>query len=181
MKTLIINGSPRKKGDTVALLSELRKYLQGEITEISAYRNNIKPCIDCRCCWVEGKCVIKDDMKTIYDGDYDNVIIASPIYMSGFPGPLVSLASRLQVYYAAKRFANKKIEVSSKKGVLILVGGGDGKPNHAIETAKWVFKKLGATYDEELVVLSLNTDHVLASQDMEALQKIKKITNDLSM
>lgn len=180
MKTLIINGSPRKNGDTVALLTELRKYLQGEITEISAYRNNINPCVDCRYCWTEGKCVIKDDMEVIYAGDYDNVVIASPIYFSGLPGPLVSLASRLQVYYAAKRFANKKIEVSPKKGAIILVGGGNGGPDHAIEIAKWMLKKLGAAYDEDLVVSSLNTDQVLASQDPKALEMVIKVSNNLS-
>jgi len=51
MKTLIINGSPRKKGDTASLINILKQELTGDIVEISAYRNNIKPCNDCRSCW----------------------------------------------------------------------------------------------------------------------------------
>ena len=98
MKTLIINGSPRTKGDTVALLTELKKYLQGEITEISVFRDNIHPCNDCRYCWTEGKCIIEDDMQIIYNDDFDIVIVASPMHMFGLPGPLINLTSRFQAY-----------------------------------------------------------------------------------
>ena len=107
MKTLIINGSPRKNGDTEALLEVLQKHLESEVVEISAYRANISPCLDCRYCWKEGQCAINDDMKIIYDGDYDNVVIASPVNMFGLPGALISLAGRFQMYYAAKNFAKK--------------------------------------------------------------------------
>lgn len=180
MKTLIINGSPRKKGDTVALISELKKYLGGEIVELSAYRNNISPCIDCRHCWKESNCAIKDDMQTVYDGDYENVVIASPIYISGLPGPLVNLASRLQVYYATKRFLKKKLDTPSKNGALILVGGGDGTPDHAIKIAKFMFKYLGAIYNEENSAFSLKTDELPASKDDVALQKVKRIAENLN-
>ncbi len=180
MKTLIINGSPRKKGDTVALLDELKKHLNGEIIEIFAYKNNISPCIDCRYCWKEGICAIQDDMQIIYNDDYDNIVIASPIYMSGLTGPLISLASRLQVYYASKRFLKKEIKVSPKKGLLILVGGGSGEPDYAIKVAKWMFKQLGATYNKEFLILSLNTDNISASQDKEAMKKIREVATKLN-
>lgn len=180
MKTLIINGSPRKNGDTVSFVNELKKYLPGEIIEISAYRDNIHPCVDCRRCWVDGVCCIKDDMEIIYNGDYDNVVLASPIYLSGFPGPFINLANRFQVYYAARKFAKKPIEVSPKKGVLILVGAGGGRPDRAIELTKWMFKKLGADYDEDFVVLSLNTDQVPAVEDEEAIKRIRRIGCNLS-
>jgi len=180
MKTLIINGSPRTKGDTVALLTELKKYLQGEITEISVFSDNIHPCNDCRYCWTEGKCIIEDDMQIIYNDDFDIVIVASPMHMFGLPGPLINLTSRFQAYYAARRYANKKIDISPKKGVLILVGGGDGKPDYAIRMAKMILRNLGANYDEDYTVLSLNTDLVPAFEDTEALQKIKEISLKLS-
>ena len=180
MKTLIINGSPRKNGDTASLISELQKYLEGEVVEISAYRDNIKPCVDCRKCWTAGECPVNDDMKTIYDGDYDNVVIASPVHMFGLPGPLISLAGRFQMYYAAKYFAKKPVEVLPKKGALILVGGGDGDHNYAIKIVKIMLSNLGAKYDENLNVLSLNTNSAPASQDEEALQRIRNIANELN-
>ena len=35
MKTLLINGSPRPNGNTVALIRELKAHLEGELVEIS--------------------------------------------------------------------------------------------------------------------------------------------------
>ena len=42
MKTLIINGSPRTKGDTVALLTELKKYLNYINYNKDTHHNNSK-------------------------------------------------------------------------------------------------------------------------------------------
>lgn len=175
MKTLIINGSPRRNGDTFALLTELKKQLNGEIAEVSAYYDKIKPCIDCRLCWNEKGCVIKDDMSKIYADDFDIVVIASPLYMSNLTGPLVSLASRFQAYYAAKRFLPDEITIKSKTAVLILVGGGDGGPEPAIILSKWMFKKMKAKLEFENVVLSLHTDELPAKDDLYAINKINDI------
>jgi len=46
MKTLIINGSPRKNGDSMTLINEMRKYLEGEVKIINTYYDNISGCID---------------------------------------------------------------------------------------------------------------------------------------
>lgn len=177
MKTLIINGSPRENGNTAFLISELKNDLKGKVVELSAYKNNIKACIDCRFCWEHTYCAIKDDMQVIYNDDFENIIIASPIYMSNLTGPLMSLASRLQVYYAVRRFQKVDLNLKKKNAGLILVGGGDGKPDKAIDLAKWMFKKMNAIYDEENTVFSLSTDNVPASEDKEALIKVKKMIN----
>ena len=66
MKTLIINGSPRKNGDTVALIEALTQRLSGEIRVISCH-DDISPCIDCRFCWKQEGCAVQDDMQEIYE------------------------------------------------------------------------------------------------------------------
>jgi multimeric flavodoxin WrbA len=65
MKTLIINGSPHRDGDTAGLLVVLKSRLTHNYAELSAYRGNISPCVDCRHCWKEPKCAIDDDMRVI--------------------------------------------------------------------------------------------------------------------
>ena len=65
MRTLIINGSPKKNGDTTALLDELVRYLEGEAKIISCF-DNIAPCCDCRYCWKHSGCALQDDMQEIY-------------------------------------------------------------------------------------------------------------------
>ena len=79
-KTLILNGSPRKNGDTAALLRILDRELAGEKRTIDCYRADVSPCVDCRACWREKRCVIDDAMQEIYRyvEDCDNVVVASP-------------------------------------------------------------------------------------------------------
>ena len=48
MKSLIISESPRKNGDSMTLVNELIKRLDGEVEIIYTYYDNIKPCLDCR-------------------------------------------------------------------------------------------------------------------------------------
>jgi multimeric flavodoxin WrbA len=175
MKTLIINGSPRKKGDTTFLLSELKKNINHDVVEISAYYDNIKPCIDCRRCVKEKGCAINDNMSLIYADDFDNVVIASPIYMSNLTPPIMGLASRFQSYYCAKRFLKNEFQVKNKKAALILVGGGDGGPAEAIRLSQWIFKKLNADGFEKNIVLSLKTDDIPTSEDTGAIKRVQEI------
>jgi multimeric flavodoxin WrbA len=119
MKTLILNGSPCLNGDVAAMLTVLRNNLNGEIIEISAYRDNITPCIDCRKCQTSPGCAIRDDMDVVTSNAFDNVIVASPVYYGLLAGPLVSLASRFQFYHSAKTFLNAPIEVTPKLGAII--------------------------------------------------------------
>jgi len=180
MKTLIINGSPRKYGDTAVLLSELKTHINHEIIEISPYYNDISPCIDCRACTKEKGCKINDDMQLIYADDFDNVVIASPLYISNFTPPLMSLASRLQAYYCAKRFLKDEFRLKQKKAALILVGGGDGRFTDAIRLAQWVFEKLNASGYEKSIVLSLKTDDIPAGEDLDAIESLRKIALKLN-
>jgi len=180
MKTLIINGSPRQNGDTVSLLNELKTHLDGEIVEISAYRDKISPCIDCRCCWEKLGCIINDDMATIYADDFDNIIIASPVYMSNLTGPVLSLASRFQVYFAASRILKTPIKKRPKRGVLILVGGGDGGAEPAIESAKLIFKMMNAKLSDDDIVLSLRTDVLPARDDGLAVDRVREVAKSVN-
>ncbi|WP_169717969.1 hypothetical protein SPSIL_030240 [Sporomusa silvacetica DSM 10669] len=43
MKTLIINGSPRKNGHAMTLVNEMTKYLNGEVRIIHTYYDDISP------------------------------------------------------------------------------------------------------------------------------------------
>jgi len=175
VKTLIINGSPRLNGDTVHLLNEFKKYVAGEVIEISAYRDKVSPCLDCRKCWEKHGCIINDDMAKIYADDFDTVVIASPVYMSNLTGPMLGLASRFQIYFAASRILKEPIKRKLKKGVLILVGGGDGGAEPAIESAKLIFRMMNAELSEENMILSLKTDILSAKDDAKAIEKVRAV------
>ena len=176
MKTLIFNGSPRKKGDTKSLLDLLCKELPGEYKIIDAYHSGIKSCVDCRWCWKNSGCCVKDDMQEVYQyiQECDNILIASPIYFSELTGELLALASRLQTYFSAK-YLRKEVPIEkSKKGAVLLVGGTSGKVEKPYQTACELLKLMNTTQIHP-VVYSLYTDKNPALENEEVVQGVKDI------
>lgn len=176
MKTLILNGSPRKEGDTVSLISKAIENLEGEYKIVNAYDCDIHPCVDCRYCWTNAGCCIQDGMQGIYEyiEECDNVLIASPIYFSELTGALLNVGSRLQTYFCAKFFRKEKTTIKSKKAAVILVGGGDGNPNKAYDTACCLLHHMNA-YDILPVAISHNTNHRPAVNDEATLVAVNHI------
>ena len=173
-KTLIINGSPRPTGDTATLIAELKKHLTGEVVEISAFRSNIRPCMDCRQCKQDNMCVMRDDMDLIYKDDFDAVVIAYPVYYATAPGPVWSLLSRFQCYHEYLK-TSKFPPVREKKAGLILVAGGSGNEMKATPAAYISCKMMNAHGLDEHMVISSKTDEVPAREDVKALSQIKEL------
>ena len=178
MKTLIINGSPRKNGDTSSLIDELKKHLDGEIVTVNTYFDDIKPCVDCRYCWENVSCTIDDQMQPIYGllDEVDNVVIASPIYFYELTGSLLSFASRLQCLWISKSIRKDNIQLKAKKGGILLAGGGKKFPQKAIETATMLLELMNAKVVGS--VCALDTDNVPV--DDTALKNTAELANKLS-
>ncbi|MCM1988257.1 flavodoxin family protein [Oceanirhabdus seepicola] len=175
MKTLIINGSPRKNGDTMTLINEMKKYLNGEVEIINTYYDNISPCIDCRYCWENNGCAINDEMQKVYRllNEVDNVIIASPIYFSQLTGKLLSFASRLQCFFVSRCLKKDSyFQLKRKKGALLITGGGDGSPELGIRSANIIFRQMNA--ESIGTVSSLKTNKIPAKEHTEALSKARE-------
>jgi len=181
MKTLIISGSPRKNGDSMTLVNEMMKYLDGEVRIIETY-NNISPCVDCRYCWHNKGCSINDNMQEVYQllNEVDNIVIASPLYFSELTGQLLSFASRLQVFYAS-RYIRKDSEFKQKKknGVLIISAGGDTRDyDRSEKTANIIFSQMNTIPIGS--VSSIHTNEIPAKEDTKALDKAKELALKLN-
>lgn len=176
MKTLIFNGSPRRNGDTVSLIHYVTSNLNGEFRIVNAYFDHISPCVDCRYCWKANDCAIDDEMSQVYAylEECDNIIIASPIYFSELTGKLLDIASRLQKYYCAKHFRKESLIQKAKKGVVILVGGGDGSSEKAYDTARTILRLMNCSVIYEPVI-SHHTNVCPAKEDSDVLDKIKRL------
>ena len=176
MKTLILNGSPRKNGDTASLLRIVTASLDGEWKMVNAYDCGISPCVDCRYCREHRGCCINDPMQEVYSyiEECDHILMASPIYFSELTGALLNVCSRLQTYYCARAFRNEKPIEKEKKGAVILVGGGDGKIDKPYETACTLLRHMNAKQILP-VVFSHDTDNRPAADDANALKGIADI------
>lgn len=124
MKTMILEGSARRRGRTAELVEFLRLRLPGEVTVVRAYDTPVSPCRDCRYCLSHPGCAVKDEMQDLYPAieGCDNLIIASPLYFHSVPAPLKTIIDRLQPYWAATVRGDEG-QISTKRGALLLVGG----------------------------------------------------------
>ena len=180
MKTLIINGSPKKNGDIAALLAAFRTHLSGEVKEVSCH-DPISPCLDCRCCWEKSGCAVRDGMQEIYAylEECDNIVLASPVWFSSLSGPMLNIASRFQTIYAGKYIRKDRKPGKIRNGVLILAGGDPGTEYAAAQSAKIILKLLDADLPCT-EIYSMNTDRLPAGKDRCALTEARNAANTLN-
>jgi len=180
VKTLIVNGSPKLHGDTAALVDAFTQQLKGEVKIITP-RDNIAPCNDCRRCWQRPGCAIEDGMQAVYRylESCDAVVLASPIWFSALSGPTLTMASRLQTYYAARRFRGAP-PLRKKRGVLILAGAEKGTETAPAATARTVLRLMGADRESLQTVFALDTDNLPASRDTAALEQARAAAEALN-
>jgi len=181
MKTLIFNGSPKINGDTEALINELASHLDGEIKIISC-RNDINPCNDCRYCWENTGCDIKDEMQEIYPflEVCDNVVLASPVWFSSLSGPLLNMVSRVQTIWAACFFQKINSPLEEKKGVIIIVGAQAGTEIIPTQTAVSLMKYMNVHRPSVSKIYSLDTNNLPAAKDDAALKKCREVAEMLN-
>lgn len=100
MKVLMLNGSPRKNGNTSIALKEMEKIFnqEGIETEIIHVGNKgIRSCIACGACSEKGKCVFDDIVNEIAPKfeKCDGLVVGSPVYYASANATLVALLTRL--------------------------------------------------------------------------------------
>ena len=126
---IILNGSPRPKGNTSALTAEFKRGAEesgNKVTEFQLSQMNINGCIGC---WSGGKdpehpCSQRDDMEQIYPlyQEADIVVLASPLYYWFISGFLKNAFDRLfAIAESDPNYSNPK-----KQSVLIMAAEGAG-------------------------------------------------------
>lgn len=102
MKVLMINGSPRQKGNTSIALAEIAKQLKklGIESEMVWIGNKpIRGCIACNTCREKpGACVFNDDVCNSISArmnESDALIVGSPVYYGQPNGALMAIVQRM--------------------------------------------------------------------------------------
>ncbi|MBS6398045.1 MAG: flavodoxin family protein [Clostridiales bacterium] len=182
MKTLIITGSPRKKGHTRELAEYLAERLEGETEFLSLdNRRDIMPCRDCRYCFTHAECAIKDSMQEVYqklDGA-DRIVFTAPVYFYNIPGSMKAVLDRLQVYWAAIVRGDRR--PADKKGGIILVGGAPESPRQfdgAVQTFRYMLEDLGAPCQE--IVTMGGSDKKGLSERPDVKEKLELLAEKLN-
>ena len=115
MKVLMINGSPREKGNTAIALDEMKNVFEAEGVEteiVQVGNKNVRGCVACGRCAKLGKCVF-DDIVNELAPDFeaaDGLVIASPVYYASANATLIALLDRL--FYSSRFDKTMKVGAS---------------------------------------------------------------------
>ena len=103
MKIVVLNGSPRKGGNTEIMTQAFTKGAEKkghEVVNLPVGTMKIRGCMACEYCFSHnGECAQKDDMTQVYAElkDADMVVFASPIYWFDITAQLKAVIDRLYV------------------------------------------------------------------------------------
>ena len=115
MKVLLINGSPKEKGNTAFALEQMAEVFaeQGIETEMIHVGNLlIRGCQGCGACYKIGHCVIDDIVNDVAQklDAADGMVVGSPVYYASPNGTLLSFLDRL--FYSSGK-VNKRMKVGA--------------------------------------------------------------------
>jgi multimeric flavodoxin WrbA len=143
MNVLLLQGSPRKNGNTATLAHALVDGLGSAVRlrEVFLHDQRIAPCASCNTCRSrEGiYCTIDDDMQPLYREflEADLVVMATPVYWWSISSQLKVFIDRLyglNCEQYPERYRGKKLAV--------LLSHGDAKPCSGAKIALQMFKEI---------------------------------------
>lgn len=121
MKAVIINGSPRKNGNTVKLCNAFaegicKSHPECEINFVHLYDYTYKGCVSCFSCKLRnsknyGQCALQDDLSPILRqiSNADCLVLASPIYLMDVTGFMKSFLERLCFPYGSYEYGYRSL------------------------------------------------------------------------
>ncbi len=159
---LVINGSPRKRGNTETVLNAFVEGAEGagaEVTVIRLADIDHKNCKGCNACHKNGICVIKDDLTPVFDQlmEADILVLASPIYSMSVTAEMKSFIDRGQFLWAQK-FVTKTLvfdeqHLATHTGVFLATSGQDlpYSFDSAFPVVRAFFNDSGFSYTENVL------------------------------
>ena len=115
MKVLLLNGSPRKSGNTATALKEMISVFESEGIDtelIEVGSADVSSCKACRTCHSTGRCIVDDIVNEVLPKfDFcDGIVIGSPVYYSMASGALTNFLQRL--FYSSVKI-DKRMKVGA--------------------------------------------------------------------
>jgi multimeric flavodoxin WrbA len=171
MKILGISCSPRKNGNTVAMLNEALDAAKKEGADVELFSvagKNIQPCDGCWGCTKTGKCHIKDDVAVVQDKMIaaDGIIFGTPIYFWGMTAQAKAIMDRtISLNTPARSIANKVCGVVASCGSLGMVDALKDYSYYIIQRRMLPANQVSA--------------YLMGPDDLKKMEKCLKALNDL--
>ena len=150
-KIVVLNGSPRKNGNTSALVREFSKGAESTGNTVTVFFLGDMDIHECKGCFGghssrECPCVQKDDMDKSYPvvRESDIVVLATPLYYWNMSGQLRTAVDRL---FALEEGDGNLLRGNGRASALLMAAEGNGFEDvvlyydHLMEHLRW--KNLG--------------------------------------
>ena len=180
MKVLLINGSPRKNGNTFTALSEIAKTLLAEGIESEIVWIGNKPvrgCIACGTCKMknDGRCVFDDDVCNSISAQFaesDGFVFASPVYYGQPNGALLAIMQRA--------FFSNGANLQNKPGAAVTIcrRGGATAAFEALQMPMQMMNMPLAT--SQYWNIAYGREEGQAAQDTEGMQTMRTLAHNLA-
>ena len=180
MKVLLINGSPRKNGNTFTALSEIAKTLQAEGIESEIVWIGNKPvrgCIACGTCKMknDGRCVFDDDVCNSISAQFaesDGFVFASPVYYGQPNGALLAIMQRA--------FFSNGANLQNKPGAAVTIcrRGGATAAFEALQMPMQMMNMPLTT--SQYWNIAYGREEGQAAQDTEGMQTMRTLAHNLA-
>ena len=180
MKVLLVNGSPRKNGNTHLALTEVAKTLEAEGIETEIFWIGCKPVRGCTACCAcrsknPGKCVFDDDVCNKLSArfaDADGFVIGSPTYYGQPAGALLAVLQR--AFFSAGEHVKGKPAAS----VAICRRGGS---TAAFQCMNMPFEMLSSIIiGSQYWNIAFGRDPGEVTQDAEGMQTMRSLAKNMA-
>ena len=177
MKVLMLNGSPRRDGNTSIALREMEQTFAKEGIEtetVQVGNKNIRGCIACNFCKDNGRCVFDDAVNQLAPKfeEADGLVIASPVYYASANATLIACLDRL--------FFSTPFNKSMKVGASVAVARRGGCSATFDELNKY-FTISGMPIASSQYWNSVHGRNLgEAAQDAEGLQTMRTLAKNMS-
>lgn len=179
MNILTLLGSPRKKGNTAALvrtiIGGMEEKVQCQTEYIYLHGLNLSPCRGCGGCEKTGMCVIKDDMIELYNkvDQADVLFLVTPVYFYGPTAQIKTFIDRCQARWSRKYLLGQHHRPHDRRrGYLVSIAATKGPKvfDCSILIAKSFFDAIDVEYGGEFLVRDVDAKGAI-NERPEELEK----------
>ena len=178
MKVLLVNGSPRAKGNTSIALNEMIKIFESEGVEtelIHVGGRDIRGCIGCFKCFELGHCVFKDIVNEVAPKfiEADGLVIGAPVYYSKPNATVLAFLDRL--------FAStNKVDKTMKVGASVVICRRGGASSSFDMLNKYFGMNGMVTAGSQYWNMVYGREPGEAAQDAEGLQTMRTLARNMT-
>ena len=172
MKIVILNGSPRKDGNTEIMCKAFADATSHETVILNIAAMNIKGCLGCKYCYKNnGECVQKDDMLKVTEElkTADMVVFASPVYWFDINAQLKTVIDRM--------YSFGSIGFNFNKTALLL----DSASDHVFDAAIAQYKAMTSylKWEDKGIITIYGMENKGDMKDSERLDEVIRLAKSL--